>query len=342
MKVLNVKASKPYPVIINDSLDGLKELIDEKLKNAKKVLVISDSNVFPLYGKQVLSQINMGALSFVVPAGENSKNFKNYMDILGYMAENGFSRSDAIISLGGGVVGDLAGFIASTYMRGISYIAIPTSILAFVDSSVGGKTAINLSQGKNLVGSFYQPNAVFINTGFASTLPEREVKSGWGEIVKYYFIDNKISDNELIGRLTEEIVYKCLQIKSNIVETDEFDMGKRKLLNFGHTFGHAIEKLSNYTLSHGECVVKGIYLSLLVSRNLLKFSHERFIKAKQLLEKLGYNLINPYSLAEISKVIKLDKKASGDSVDFVLLNEFGELTHMKIAFDKLMEAAYEH
>ncbi len=341
MKKLSVNASKTYPIIINDSLSGLKELIDEKLKSSKKVLVLSDSNVFPLYGKEVLSRIKKDAYSFVIPAGEDSKNFKNYIDILSYMAENGFSRCDGVIGLGGGVVGDLAGFVASTYMRGINYIAIPTSILAFVDSSVGGKTAINLDYGKNLVGTFYQPNGVFINFSYAKTLPKREVLSGYGEIVKYYFISKNIAYNEVIGGLTEELIYKCIECKAKIVEEDERDLGERKLLNFGHTFGHAIEKLSDYTLSHGECVVKGMYLSLLVSLNLSYISLEQFKNAKQILQKLGYNLVNDYSLEEMTRYVKMDKKSDGETVDFVLLNGQGKLQVKKIGFDKLVGAIYE-
>ncbi len=341
MKKLSVNASKSYPIIINDSLKGLKELVDDKLKKSKKVLVISDSNVFPLYGKEVLSQINKDTFSFVISAGEDSKNFKNYMDILAYMAKNGFSRCDAVVGLGGGVVGDLAGFVSSTYMRGINYIAVPTTILAFVDSSVGGKTAINLNYGKNLVGTFYQPNAVFINRSYAKTLPEREIKSGYGEIVKYYFITEKIVDNELIDGLSEELIYKCIECKAKIVENDERDLGERKLLNFGHTFGHAIEKLSEFSLSHGECVVKGIYLSLLVSLNLSYISLDQFKNYKQILQKLGYNLVNDYSLEEIAKYIKMDKKSDGEMVDFVLLNGQGKLQVEKIGFDKLIGAIYE-
>lgn len=341
MKTLNINASKSYPIIINDSLDGLKKLISEKFNNSKKVIVISDSNVFPLYGKEVLSLIEKDVFSFVIPAGEDSKNFKNYMDILGYMAKNGFSRCDGVVGLGGGVVGDLAGFVSSTYMRGINYIAVPTTILAFVDSSVGGKTAINLDYGKNLVGTFYQPNGVFINYSFSKTLPKREVQSGFGEIVKYYFITENIADNELIGGLSEELIYKCIECKAKIVENDELDRAGRKLLNFGHTFGHAIEKLSGYALSHGECVIKGIYLSLLVSLNLSRISLEQFENSKQILQKLGYNLVNDYSLEEIAKLIKMDKKSDGETVDFVLLNGQGKLQIEKIGFDKLIGAVYE-
>lgn len=341
MKTLTIHASKSYPVIISDSLNGLKKLINEKFKQAKKVLVISDNNVYPLYGSEILACVEKSCFTFIVASGETSKSIENYINILNFLAQNGFSRNDGIIGLGGGTVGDLAAFAASTYMRGINYIAVPTTILAFVDSSIGGKTAINLTYGKNLVGTFFQPKAVFINYSFAKTLPNREVKSGWGEIVKYYFISESISQNELFGELTEELIYKCLSCKAEIIQNDEFDIGRRKLLNFGHTLGHAIENLSGYCLSHGECVVKGMYLSLFVSKNLLNLSQEKFNEIKAIFEKLGYNLQIDFSREDLTNAIKADKKSDGESVDYVLLNKEGILQIRKISFDKLIGAMYE-
>ena len=218
---IKVSASKNYSVIIKDSLSELKNCAKSVIKG-DKIAVITDKNVEKLYLSQIGDIFNdYSVFNYVVNGGEESKSITCFYEILEFLAENGFKRNDTVIALGGGVIGDLAGFTASTYMRGINLIMIPTSLLAMVDSSVGGKTAINLKSGKNLAGCFYQPSLVYINTEFLKTLPDREILSGLGEVVKYAFIGSGLTTEDLKGGITPSLIYKCVDIKRQIVENDE-------------------------------------------------------------------------------------------------------------------------
>ena len=258
--------------------------------------------------------------NYVVNGGEESKSITCFYEILEFLAENEFKRNDTVIALGGGVIGDLAGFTASTYMRGINLIMIPTSLLAMVDSSVGGKTAINLKSGKNLAGCFYQPSLVYINTEFLKTLPDREILSGLGEVVKYAFIGSGLTTEDLKGGITPSLIYKCVDIKRQIVENDEKESGDRKLLNLGHTVGHAIEKIENYNLSHGECVLKGLYYAVEISKKLGTLNNSNYLKSLEILSLSGYNNFTNYDKTELEKYIKTDKKGVKDSVDFIVID----------------------
>ncbi len=315
---LTVKASREYKIIINSEIDALSNYL-ELFKG--KILIITDSRVNYLYGK-ILDNIltNKEVYKYEIVQGEDSKNAKNYLDILNYLATNNFHRNDTIVALGGGVVGDLAGFVASTYMRGISLIMIPTTLLSMVDSSVGGKNAINLESGKNLVGTFYQPSLVYIATNFLHSLPNREILSGMGEVIKYAFIGENICYEDLQKGITKELIYKCLQVKSQIVEDDEKESGKRKLLNLGHTIGHAIEKASEYRLSHGECVIKGLQFSLDISKKLGILSDENYKKALQILTITDADITCLYTKEQLFTYIKSDKKSSGEYIDFIVVN----------------------
>ena len=267
---IKVKASKNYSVIIKDNLNELLPCCKSVIKG-DKIAIITDKNVEKLYlntVKEIFSDYSV--YTYTVDGGEDSKSLSCYFSLLEFLAEKGFKRSDTIIALGGGVIGDLAGFTASTYMRGINLIMLPTTLLSMVDSSVGGKTAVNMPSGKNLVGSFYQPSLVYISTEFLKTLPSREVLSGMGEIVKYSFIGSGFNLDDIKNGITANLICKCVDIKRQIVENDEKESGERKLLNLGHTVGHAIEKIENYNLSHGECVLKGLYYALEISKKLGK------------------------------------------------------------------------
>lgn len=302
---------------------------------AKKVFVVTDSNVDALYGGTLcgkLAENGFDVYRYAAPAGEASKSLDMAGRIYGALAESGITRSDAIIALGGGVVGDLAGFVAATFLRGIPFIQIPTTLLAQVDSSVGGKTAINLPQGKNLVGAFYQPEAVFIDPAALDTLPDKYFRDGMAEVIKYGFI----RDAGLLGLLAEldgrhgvteraeEIICRCCSIKKEIVERDERDTGERMLLNFGHTLGHAVESLSGYGYSHGESVAIGMY----AAGKLGEMSGITEPGTADMIKGILIQYGLPYKLPEMSeerlnKIIARDKKMLGGKINYILLERPG-------------------
>lgn len=265
MRSIFVSASSSYEVKIGR---GLLSFVGEEIRNrtkAGKVVVIAGENVFPLYGESVVRSLQEQGLQVafqVIPSGEKAKTLKEYEQLLYFFSNHQLTRSDAAIALGGGATGDLTGFTAATYQRGMKYVQIPTTLLAAVDSSVGGKTAVNLPGGKNQVGAFYQPAFVLCDPDVFETLPERDFFSGCAEVIKYAIL----FDEELFSLLSEgsskenleEIIARCVQWKADIVKEDEFDTGKRRLLNLGHTFGHALETESRGGLLHGEAVSIGM------------------------------------------------------------------------------------
>lgn len=336
MLTLNVNASKNYQITITNGLSEFKK-VAEFLKG-DKVAVITDDVVDGLYS-DVLNGYLTGkkVYKYVIEHGEKSKNADNYVKIINYLAQNEFTRQDGVITFGGGVVGDLGAFVASTYMRGITLIAVPTTLLSCVDSSVGGKTAIDLPSGKNLCGTFYQPDAVYINVEFLKTLPKSEIDSGMGEVVKYAFLSDDITSKLLNGEISENLIYACLKIKADVVEKDEKEGGLRKVLNLGHTVGHAIEKLSNYEISHGGCVAKGIAYAIDISSKIFNFSQEKTDKLHSLLNSYPFDLSCNFSSDEIINQIKLDKKSKSDGVDFILIKDIGDVKIQKIKFSELSE-----
>ena len=266
MKTIPIKASREYSVVVGS---GLLQEIGTQILNVSspsKIAIISDSNVWPLYGDAVVKSIQnscgCSVVSFVIPAGEQSKNGNTYLSALEFLAENQLTRSDCIIALGGGVVGDLAGFTAATFLRGVDYIQVPTTLLACVDSSVGGKTAIDLNAGKNLAGAFYQPKLVLCDIDTLNSLPGKIFRDGCAEVIKY----GVLYDNELFCHLTDRglsfdrewVISRCVELKRDVVADDEFDRGNRQKLNLGHTIGHGVEANSRYTVSHGEAVAIGM------------------------------------------------------------------------------------
>lgn len=336
MLQLCVRASKNYPIIISDDLSAFSDMI--KYLKGDKVAIITDDIVGGLYGTALDGFLKEKSVyKFVIRHGEQSKNAENYVKILNELAKYGFTRSDSVVALGGGVVGDLAAFIASSYMRGINLVQVPTTILSAVDSSIGGKTAINLDEGKNLCGTFYQPNAVYINTVFLESLPEREISCGYGEIIKYAFLSKTITEADLTGKISEELIFKCLKIKADIVESDEREEGVRKLLNLGHTVGHAIERLSGFSLPHGDCVVKGIFAILGVSKKYYRLSEKAYDSALKIISSRNHDLFNPFSVDEIMDQIIRDKKSGSDFVDAVLIGEDLSAKVERISFENLRE-----
>ena len=325
---IEINTSKKYDVIIDaDCLCNIGDLA-KPLCKSNKAMVVTDDIVDKLYFNIVensLTNAGFDVFKYVIPNGENSKNANNFLDILNTLANANFTRTDTLFALGGGVVGDITGFCASVYLRGISFIQIPTTLLAAVDSSVGGKTAINLNAGKNLAGSFYQPELVLFDINTLSTLPENIISDGMAEVIKYGMIyDKTLFNNIKNNKISEEIIARCVEIKRDVVSEDEYEKGLRKILNFGHTIGHAIEKCSNYSLSHGTCVAIGMALITkycVKSGDCDKDDYDELCKVLCL-----YNLPCKcnYGADDICNVIKSDKKCSGNMLSLILIKEIGK------------------
>ena len=336
MTELTVKtSSREYPVFVSDSLSSLGKALG--VMKGEKVAIVTDENVSALYPLVEGFFGEKSVYKFVIEAGENSKSPENFIKIQNFLAENGFTRSDSVVAFGGGVVGDLAAFCASTYMRGITLVAIPTTILSAVDSSVGGKTAINLDRGKNLCGSFYQPSAVYICTEFFKTLPEREIACGLGEVIKYAFLSDTVTIEDVKGETSVNLIEKCLKIKADIVGRDENERGDRKLLNLGHTVGHAIERLSGFGISHGECVVKGLFAILNISKRYFGLSDNAYERALEVISCRGHDLDIGFSAEEIYGQILSDKKSDGSGVDLVLICEDLSAKIVRVSYIELKE-----
>lgn len=336
MKTLEVPIpGREYKIYIDKGLLGSCAPILNELTAGKKAAVITDSNVAPLYYAALAEQLTKaGAEPFKieVEAGENSKSLSVFESVCEKIMENNFSRSDCIIALGGGVVGDLAGFAASTLLRGVKLIQIPTTLLSQVDSSVGGKTAVNLAAGKNLVGTFYQPSAVLIDMNTLSTLPPREVACGMAEIIKYAAIRDAKMANELLSGEFDlaDIIARCCAIKADIVVRDERDTGERMLLNFGHTIGHAIENYYGYgTYSHGAAVAMGMCIMTEYAERVGLTEVGALNTIKQLCEKFDLPTECEHR-AELVSAAGHDKKSSGSSISIVLIHRMGEGYYKKI------------
>lgn len=328
MEKLTVKAEKTYDIYITRGYGFLKKAA-KPLADSNKIAVITDDTVKDLYGKEFSDELSRlfpdkEIYILFVAAGEKSKNGENFLTLLEELAKRGFQRKDAVAALGGGVVGDLAGFVASVYMRGIKLFAVPTTFLSAIDSSVGGKTAIDLKEGKNLCGTFYQPHAVYINLDFLKTLPEKEIKNGYGEAVKYALLSKGVTKEDLDGGITEELVKKCLEVKREVVEKDEKEGGLRRILNLGHTVGHAIETLALYELSHGECVAKGIAAAIEISAKIYGLGSRTKDEMLAILNSYPFDLSPIFKTEEICKEMLADKKSDGEEVNFVTLKSVGE------------------
>ena len=308
MTKLKVNVNNPYSVIIEDKLDKVGEYVKDVVKS-ETICVVTDSNVCRLYLETVsnsLKESGFNVLEFVVTAGEEHKNFESYSSIIDFLAKNKLTRQDAVLSLGGGVISDLAGFAASTYLRGINHIIVPTTLLSIIDASIGGKTGIDLNEGKNLVGCFYQPKLVFTSLSVLSTLDRENLLSGMGEGIKYGLLLGgrcfEILEEGLNENNFSSFIELCIKCKIDIVEKDEKEGGLRKLLNLGHTFGHAIEMQSNLKIPHGVAVALGIDKVLDYS----EISQEDKKRVKSILEK--YNLYNyKYNGDELLQFIEMDK-----------------------------------
>ncbi len=339
-----------YSILIEK---GLISSIGKKISeiyNGKKVAVVTDKNVDKFYGDKIVSQLESSGFNvkkIVLNPGEKSKSVEVLLNTYDELLDFNITRGDLIIALGGGVVGDLTGFAAATLLRGIPYIQIPTSLLAQIDSSIGGKVAVDLNRGKNLVGNFYHPKAVFIDPNMLKTLDERFFYDGMAEVIKYgcirdeqlfYNLLNYNKHEELIENM-EHIIYSCCNIKREIVERDEKDTGERMLLNFGHTIGHAIEKYFNFEkYTHGEAVALGMYAITKKSEEMKLTKEGTSNLIKDILTK--YNLKYDIHLEDkesILNAISLDKKNKGEFMNIVLLNEIGKSFIHKIKKEKVSD-----
>lgn len=341
MITIPVNAGKPYNVHIGSGMINTAGSTMKDLCLSGKVLIISDDNVAPLWLDTVKSSLNENGFDvyeFIIPHGEESKNANNLISILNFAAENNFSRSDTFLALGGGVVGDLCGFAAAVYMRGIGFVQLPTSLLAAVDSSVGGKTAIDLNSGKNLAGAFHQPKLVICDTDCFKTLPEEEFANGMGEVIKY----GMFCDSELLDMLTDEfdikeIVARCVTIKARVVEADEFEKGERAFLNFGHTVAHAIELLSGYSIPHGSAVAAGM---VAITKACVKkgiCEAEALDILLSLLKKFNLPEKFDFGIDEIYNATLRDKKNANGKITLVLPTAKGGSTLKKCDYYELKE-----
>lgn len=341
MKKVTVSASRTYDIIIGkDLLSSAGELSAKVIKPCRTV-IISDDIVAPLYAETLISSlegVGYSPILKVIPHGENSKSVQNYIDILNFLAECHISRTDCIFALGGGVVGDLAGFVASTYLRGIRFAQIPTTLLSMVDSSVGGKTAVNLDAGKNLVGTFYQPSLVICDYGTLDTLPKDIFVDGCAEVIKYGIINDKALFDKLkspiYGQL-DDIIENCVRNKRDIVNADERDTGMRQLLNLGHTAAHAIEKCSNFEISHGRAVGIG---TALITRASYRLGYCTRADADEVIAMLkSYNLPVdcPFGAKEMAKVASADKKRSGDKIILAVPYAIGDCRLVPMEIDNV-------
>lgn len=314
-----------------------------------KIVVVSDENVWALYGERICTMLREAGAAYaaaVLPPGEDSKSMAALERLYGDFAQAHLGRDGIVVAFGGGVVGDVAGFAAATYMRGVQYVQVPTSLLAQVDSSVGGKTAVNLRWGKNMAGAFYQPKTVLIDTDTLSTLPAREWRAGMAEVVKYGAIRSK----ELFERLAakpageelEDVIYTCCKLKAGIVARDERDHGERMLLNFGHTFGHAVEMLGGFQRwKHGEAVAIGMVLAAKLGERMGRTVPGTAAALEERLQAYGLDLDCPYGPGELEPLMELDKKGKGDAVRLILLREIGDAFIEPVRFAALGELLRE-
>ena len=339
MKVnLDKKYLSSYEIRIGNGITDRMALLIAKNHKAGRYVIITDDCVNKLHGQKFLAGLkdtglNVAALAF--PAGEASKNIDTVLDIAGKLLKLGADRETCLIALGGGVVGDMVGFIASVFMRSIPYLQIPTTLIAQVDSSIGGKTAIDLPSGKNLLGTFYQPAAVFTDLSFLETLPEKEFNNGLAEIIKYGIIedekmfqtleDNMVAVKQKDAALMLKLVENCCRIKKSIVEIDEREHGLRRILNFGHTLGHALEAVSRYKITHGEGVALGMIAAARLSEKMSYLEPSETQRIETLIRGAGLPVRIPNSFATDSLIsqLRMDKKKKGDIVHFILLKKIG-------------------
>ena len=335
MKEILVSASRNYKVKIGSGLLSTLGAETADLCKAQTVAIISDSHVWPIYGKAAtgsLEKSGFRVVSFIFPAGEESKNGQTYLQILNFLAGEKLTRSDCVVALGGGVVGDMAGFVSATFLRGIAYIQVPTTLLAAVDSSVGGKTAIDLDAGKNLAGAFYQPQLVLCDLDTLNSLPEDSFRDGCAEVIKYGIL----YDPDLFSHLAEKglsfdreaVIARCVELKRNVVMEDEFDTGARMRLNLGHTIGHGVEAGSHFTVSHGKAVAIGMAIISRAAAQRGLCSTEVKEQIISVISSFGLPTETKNTAQELFESALSDKKRSGGTVNLIVPRAIGDCAIM--------------
>lgn len=344
MRTVKVNTSKEYDVLIGSGLFEDAGTYIRQTVDSEVAAIVTDDIVDALYADRLersLTENGFKVVKFVFPNGEQSKNAANYISILNFLAKSKLTRTDVVIALGGGVVGDLAGFASATYLRGIPFIQIPTTLLAAVDSSVGGKAAIDLDDGKNLAGAFYQPKLVICDCETLFTLQPEVFRDGCAEVIKYGII----ADNAFFIRLLdipiekqlEDVIVKCVEIKRDIVCSDEFDNGVRQLLNFGHTIGHSIEASSNFTISHGSAIAIGMAIITRASVKKEICGTECLYYVLKILEKNYLPIKTNFDCDTLYQNALSDKKRRGDSINVVVPKSIGQCALHNIPTCELAE-----
>ena len=342
MKTVHIDASKSYDVCIGRGLlDDCGRQIAERVRCASAA-VVADDTVYALYGERVCASLEAAGVRtvcYVFPHGEKSKNLLEYAKILNFLAENRVTRADALIALGGGVTGDLGGFAAATYLRGIPFVQLPTTLLAAVDSSVGGKTAVDLPAGKNLAGAFYQPELVLCDLDTLDSLPREIFLDGCAEVIKYAVLGSRelfaLLADIPSGKGLEEVTARCVEMKRDFVQSDELDRGARQMLNLGHTFGHAVEASSRFTLSHGKSVAIGMAMILRAACSRGLCSAETRDAVIALLQRYGLPTECPYPADMLLGALSADKKIFGTRLNLVVPTDIGACRLLPVGVDEL-------
>ena len=343
LRTVHVNAGAGYDILIEPGiLSYAGEHAARVCPKASKAAVVCDRNVFFPHAEPVegdLWDAGLSCAQLLLEPGEEHKNIETYSEILAFLAEKRLTRDDVVVALGGGVTGDMAGFAAATYLRGIPYIQIPTTLLAMVDSSVGGKTAIDLPAGKNLAGAFYQPDLVLCDTDTLATLPDKQFRAGCAEVIKYamLFDAEMFSDLMVSGPAfrPESVIARCVEFKREIVTADEFDRGCRQLLNLGHTVGHAVEKLSGFTVLHGQAVAIGMSVIARACAENDLCSPDCSRALDDILIRFGLPVACPYGADALAAAMTADKKRHGDAITLVVPRDVGECVLYELAADEL-------
>ena len=342
MKTVHIDASRSYDVrSVRGLLDDCGRQIAERVRCASAA-VVADDTVYALYGERVCASLEAAGVRtvcYVFPHGEKSKNLLEYAKILNFLAENRVTRADALIALGGGVTGDLGGFAAATYLRGIPFVQLPTTLLAAVDSSVGGKTAVDLPAGKNLAGAFYQPELVLCDLDTLDSLPREIFLDGCAEVIKYAVLGSRelfaLLADIPSGKGLEEVTARCVEMKRDFVQSDELDRGARQMLNLGHTFGHAVEASSRFTLSHGKSVAIGMAMILRAACSRGLCSAETRDAVIALLQRYGLPTECPYPADMLLGALSADKKIFGTRLNLVVPTDIGACRLLPVGVDEL-------
>ena len=342
-----VEASRSYEVRIER---GLLDRVGEEVRaatRAETAVLVAGDNVWLEYGERVwnsLREAGLCAFPFIVKPGEGSKTLETYGRLLNTLAERQLTRSDVLIALGGGVTGDLTGFAAATYQRGINFVQVPTTLLAMVDSSVGGKTAVNLPGGKNQAGAFWQPAAVLCDPDTLRTLPEEEYRCGSAEVLKYGVLGNAAFFEELlrtpIREQEEHVIETCVTMKRDIVREDEFDRGRRQLLNLGHSFGHAVEACSGFTVLHGQAVAVGMALIARAAAAKDFCTAETRDAIVEGLKRQALPTETDYPAAELAAAVCADKKRTGSTMHLVVPRELGRCEVLAVPLAEIPDWLY--